>query len=89
VLRVGQLSRFLTKIHKSDDGCWIWTAALFPTGYGAFRFDGKTGYAHRYSYEQFVAPIPEGLVVLRAVRGPDPGGSRGRPSVPQPRLRLP
>lgn len=39
-------------------GCWEWLGAKFQgTGYGQF----NSGLAHRFSYEYFVGPIPEGL----------------------------
>lgn len=40
-------------------GCWMWMAAIHWTGYGV----GKTGLAHRLSYESFVGPIPAGLQI--------------------------
>jgi hypothetical protein len=43
--------------------CWWWTACINPdTGYGTF-WDGKVLSAHRWSYEHFIGPIPEGLQV--------------------------
>ena len=38
--------------------CWIWRGQLYPNGYGYFNFLGKRYYAHRFSYERFVGPIP-------------------------------
>jgi len=32
-------------------------------GYNAFAYEGRTIRAHRYSYELFVGPIPDGLVI--------------------------
>lgn len=46
--------RFWTKVDKSagDEGCWIWTAARYGTGYGAFWLGKGKGntHAHRFSY---------------------------------------
>lgn len=48
--------------------CWVWTASHFTkTGYGQFAvpvgpglpFRGTT--AHRYAYEVYVGPVPDGL----------------------------
>lgn len=42
-------------------GCWLWTKATNHGGYGV-TWDGKrTVVAHRFSYEAFVGPIPDGL----------------------------
>lgn len=47
--------RFAEHIASRDD-CWMWDKAR-QDGYG--QFDGK--YAHRWSYEHHVGPIPEGM----------------------------
>ena len=52
--------RFWEKVRKTDT-CWNWTAARFPTGYGAFSLDKKPQLAHRVAYELLVGPIPAGL----------------------------
>lgn len=60
------LDRFLAKVQKSPDpdGCWLWTAGRFKKGYGGFYVDGQMVRAHRFAYEQFVGPVPDGLMVL-------------------------
>lgn len=44
--------------------CWIWLAHVYPSGYAGFgrgrRGSGMT-YAHIWSYEHHVGPIPGGL----------------------------
>lgn len=41
-------------------GCWVWTGVCI-NGYGQF-WDGQKGRkAHRWAYEHFVGPIPDGL----------------------------
>lgn len=52
-------ARFMAKVEITD-GCWLWTAGMFSTGYGAISNRG----AHRVSYEIFVGPVPEGMSVL-------------------------
>ena len=53
----------------TESGCWIWMGGLHSGGYGSFKLGpDETGYraqvmAHRYSYLQFVGPIPEGHCV--------------------------
>jgi hypothetical protein len=41
----------------------MWTAARFSNGYGAFRLGERQVRAHRYAYETFVGPIPEGYCI--------------------------
>ncbi|NEU14626.1 hypothetical protein G3T14_21315 [Methylobacterium sp. BTF04] len=36
---------------RARDECWLWTGALFASGYGAFRDGGNTKLAHRISFE--------------------------------------
>lgn len=58
--------RFLAKIDKKPDGCWLWTASCFPNGYGQFRVSGweNGGYAHRAAFLLYVGSIPSGMLVL-------------------------
>jgi hypothetical protein len=60
---VSDLDRFMAKVDRSSE-CWLWTAALFSNGYGAFRVGPKQVRAHRWAYAHFVGPIPEGAVVM-------------------------
>lgn len=61
------IERFREKIAPGPNGCIEWTGGLNGVGYGQF-YGGRTSlgqtgktYAHRWSYEHFVGPIPEGL----------------------------
>ena len=54
--------RFDAKIaYEPNTGCYLWKASTTRDGYGKFWFEGKTVQAHRYSYQRWVGPIPEGL----------------------------
>ncbi len=66
------IDRFREKyVVDPDSGCWIWQAFLNRKGYGEF-YDGQTGMvrAHRWSYEHFVGPIPDGLYIDHLCRVP-------------------
>ncbi len=53
--------RFMESVKFRVDGCWTWTGARQPEGYGKFELEGRTRVAHRVSYELFIGPIPEGM----------------------------
>lgn len=56
------IDRFAEKVALNDTGCLVWLAGDNGVGYGLF-YEGraKRGYAHRWSYEYHVGPIPDGL----------------------------
>lgn len=60
------VDRFLSKFERSE-GCWEWQGVLNNKGYGSMssRIDGTSTvtYAHRFSYEHFIGPIPDGMFV--------------------------
>lgn len=56
-------ARLLSKVVPGEGGCWIWTGALLPTGYGQMWNGSKPTSAHRLSYELRYGPIPKGLQI--------------------------
>lgn len=61
------IERFAEKIALVDSGCIEWIGGLNGVGYGQF-YVGRNanpntgkGYAHRWSFEHHVGPIPEGM----------------------------
>lgn len=44
-------------------GCWVWTAALNPHGYGCYGDNGLNKLAHRLSYKIAFGEIPNGMSV--------------------------
>src|SRR4051812_21072155 len=58
------LDRFWAKVQVGAPGqCWEWTATRDRGGYGRFYLRGGLAAAHRFSYQTFVGPIPEGLEI--------------------------
>jgi len=50
-------------IPEPNTGCWLWIGATNHRGYGELGYDRKHYFAHRFSYEYFIGPIPKGLVI--------------------------
>lgn len=50
--------------------CWIWSGGKNNKGYGSFCINGKSCFAHRYSYEQIKGKIPDGLTIDHLCRNP-------------------
>ena len=57
-------ARFWAKVRVLDNECWEWTAFRHPGGYGRF-MAGSHGVvmAHRWSHQNLIGPIPEGLAI--------------------------
>lgn len=65
------MKRFWDKVDKNGpNGCWVWTARPDGNGYGRFKLDDKSQYAHRVSWEWVNGPIPEGLCILHRCDNP-------------------
>lgn len=72
------LERFWASVEKTDT-CWLWRGAISGSGYKRGRGYGRIfvgdgphrrELAHRWAYEQFVGPIPEGLTLDHLCRVP-------------------
>lgn len=68
--------RFEAKIERTPD-CWEWVGGRNKDGYGSFwngeHRDSGTPImvlAHRWAYESFIGPIPDGLYVLHHCDNP-------------------
>lgn len=70
------LERFLSKWIRADPSdpasCWFWTADTndAPKPYGRFKVLGRLALAHRFAYEVFVGPIPDGMTLDHLCRRP-------------------
>ena len=62
------INLFFSKVNRSNiEDCWEWIGAKYPSGYGAFGWAYKQGFeqrAHRFAWELFFEPIPEGWLIL-------------------------
>lgn len=57
-------ARFWSHVERrGDDECWPWKSLKNENGYATFTIGGKRVSAHRWAYERFVGPIPEGLTI--------------------------
>jgi hypothetical protein len=70
-----EAARFWAKVRFTPGGCWLWTGALSPDGYGRFRITLAPGRhthvkAHRWAWEQLVGPIGPGMTLDHLI---DPG----------------
>lgn len=62
------LARFWTKVRfESEFQCWEWQGKTDEKGYGRFDENIK---AHRFSYELFNGPVPDGKMVLHSCDNP-------------------
>lgn len=68
--RESPADRFWPRVNKNGPvpesrpdlgSCWIYSGRINDKGYGIFVLDEVDVRAHRWSYEQLVGPIPEGL----------------------------
>ncbi|WP_293756498.1 HNH endonuclease signature motif containing protein [Stenotrophomonas sp.] len=52
-------------------GCWAWTGAKLPRGYGRFYFQGRAQYSHRVALRLLRgAEVPDHLVVMHSCDNP-------------------
>lgn len=61
--------RFWSKVDKTT-GCWSWTGARRPTGYGLVKLDGRLETAHRVAWMLTKGPIPDGQLVCHTCDNP-------------------
>lgn len=70
------IERFMAKVKKAITGCWEWTACRDRKGYGLFHIGIRQDrtrrlvQAHRFAYQNLVAPIPAGMVLDHLCRNP-------------------
>lgn len=58
------MERFLKRLQRAgEDECWSFRGKHSTEGYGTFWDGTRQTYSHRFAYEAFVGPIPQGLVI--------------------------
>ena len=57
--KMPEIERFMQKVHKAGNGCWLWTAYRMKNGYGLFRTPAKHELAHRASYRLFTGELDQ------------------------------
>jgi hypothetical protein len=64
--------RFMASFRQEngEQRCWEWSGARLPRGYGVIRVHGEQMKAHRYAWQLFCGPIPDGLWVLHRCDNP-------------------
>lgn len=60
----------IPKDHPELGPCWLWMGGKTGRGYGAAYVYGKYHGAHRFAYEFYHGPIPEGLQVCHQCDNP-------------------
>lgn len=67
---VHPLIRLWNRIVVDEHGCWVWTGSGNGAGYGRISVGGHRRYTHRFAYEAYVGPIPEGYDIDHLCRNP-------------------
>lgn len=64
-------AKLIAYSEDGPNGCRVWTRCRDKLGYGLIqRKPGRSPSAHKNSYETFVGPVPEGLVLDHLCRNP-------------------
>ena len=68
--RKSAIERLLSRIIIDDHNCWLWQGYKNRLGYGQItvyvddlRANKRVASTHRVTYQHFVGPIPQGLVI--------------------------
>lgn len=72
-VRIPLRERFEEKFTpEPNSGCWLWTAATLPFGYGVLGSGGKRGNvrAHHAAWRLYRGDIPDGMWVLHKCDNP-------------------
>jgi len=62
--------RITERVNITENGCWEWTGAHIPAGYGFIGSCYKMYYTHRLAYELWNGPIGEKMYVCHKCDNP-------------------
>ena len=69
--RIPVKDRLLANYRLSEQGCWEWQRSCTRDGYGVLGIGRNNQWrAHRAAYEEFVGPIPDGMLVCHHCDNP-------------------
>lgn len=72
---VTTMQRWAAKVrlpeYWKDEACWGWAGTVDRWGYGTLWDNGRSVKATRFSYQRFIGPIPDGLVLDHLCRNPN------------------
>jgi hypothetical protein len=63
--------RFWKHVDKRADGCWLWTGAKDPLGYGRVSLNRKTALAHKVAWLLLKGTVPAGFELCHDCPGGD------------------
>ncbi len=55
--------KFWSTFRRDPSGCWLWTGAVNPQGYGFFYTGSDQVMAHRWAYATMIEPVLDGVDV--------------------------
>jgi HNH endonuclease len=64
------VARFEERIAEDKNGCWIWQSKIGTNGRAIFKVNARTISVHRWAYEHYRGPIPDGLVLDHLCKTP-------------------
>lgn len=65
------MERFWRYVRKAGpDECWIWFGPAGNWGYGQIYYKGRRHYCHKWAYEHFVGPVPDGKILMHSCDTP-------------------
>jgi hypothetical protein len=61
---------FWTRVQQPQEGCWLWSESRFKSGYGSFRYEGRSYYTHVIAFYLSVGVWPGDRLVMHTCDNP-------------------